>query len=145
MMIKNIIIIGLSIITLGCSNESTIYMKTDASNGLELGGELKVDNLVVGQIANINVLESGEVLLKTILNPDTKIPKNSIFRNVKDSNSEEDIKYININLGSSNDYLINNDTVFIEKNLKGKIDSIANSIKDNLIDKIKDKFNRNKD
>ena len=122
-----------------CNQNDSFYMEAASANGLSIGSGIYVDALQIGKIEDVMVSDEYKVVFKAGVNRGLKIPKNSKFKNVLNHDLNERI--IEIELGNGYELLSPQDTVMIKKHLHEIVDSLVETVKTTLFDKIKDKVN----
>jgi len=142
MTFKSIFLISVLMMLFGCTKSKTIYILANESGDLKLGAPVMLNLNKIGEVKNFEILESGEVLIRTDLNGDIDIPINSVFKNTTLDNNP--VQFIEIEKGTASALLVHKDTVELKKSLEDMFDSVINKVKGSLFDKLKDKLKRKK-
>ncbi|MFD1551281.1 MCE family protein [Putridiphycobacter roseus] len=124
-----------------CNQNDSFFIKSSSANGLSIGSGIYLDALQIGEIEDVMVSDKYKVVFKAGVKKGLEIPKNSKFKNVFNESLKE--RVIEIELGKDYEHLTYSDTVILIKNLHELVDSLVQTIKTNLFDKVKDKVNKN--
>lgn len=93
------------------SHSKTIYAVYTQVNGLQPSSAVQVNGLVVGNVANLDVMDknAGRILVTLTIKKKIDIPRNSVARITGDLLGT---KTVQIDFGNANDYLNDGDTVY---------------------------------
>jgi phospholipid/cholesterol/gamma-HCH transport system substrate-binding protein len=93
------------------STGKTIYAVYTQVNGLQPSNGVQVNGLVVGNVANLDVMNAsaGKILVTLRITKKIDIPRNSVARITSDLLGS---KTVQIDFGNANDYLKDGDTVY---------------------------------
>jgi phospholipid/cholesterol/gamma-HCH transport system substrate-binding protein len=93
------------------STSTTIYAVYTQVNGLQPSNTVQVNGLVVGRVANLDVMDknAGRILVTLKINKKIDIPHNSVARITSDLLGS---KAVQIDFGNANEYLKDGDTVY---------------------------------
>jgi len=93
------------------STSKTIYAVYTQVNGLQPSNGVQVNGLVVGNVANLDVMNknAGKILVTLRITKKIDIPRNSVARITGDLLGT---KTVQIDFGNANDYLKDGDTVY---------------------------------
>jgi phospholipid/cholesterol/gamma-HCH transport system substrate-binding protein len=93
------------------STSKTIYAVYTQVNGLQPSNGVQVNGLVVGNVANLDVMNknAGKILVTLRITKKIDIPRNSVARITSDLLGS---KTVQIDFGNANDYLKDGDTVY---------------------------------
>ena len=129
------LLFALSILFLvGCSKQKKVYLLTDEAGGLELGSEVVVKDIKIGEISFLSLSKQGDVVLEAKLDPEVEIPVDSKFRNTKVGNTSQ--KRVTVFLGNSEQMLQNKDTVDMRSIVDATIDRLIDKATDKILDEI---------
>ncbi len=93
------------------STSKTIYAVYPQVNGLQPANSVQVNGLVVGNVAELDVMDknAGQILVTLRINKKIDIPRNSVARITGDLLGT---KAVQIDFGNASDYLKSGDTVY---------------------------------
>ncbi|RAJ88224.1 phospholipid/cholesterol/gamma-HCH transport system substrate-binding protein [Chitinophaga dinghuensis] len=112
--------VGITLLVLGFNllkgkslfkQSKTIYAVYKQVNGLQPSNAVQVNGLVVGNVANLDVMDknAGRILVTLTINKKIDIPRNSVARISSDLLGT---KTVQLDLGNASDYLKSGDTVY---------------------------------
>jgi phospholipid/cholesterol/gamma-HCH transport system substrate-binding protein len=106
------------------SKENEFYAKYDRVDGLAISKPVLVNGYQIGRVSNLTLLPSGQILAQFKINPQYAIPNNTIAR--LESTDLLGGKAIVFDLGASNQYALNGDTLNanIQKNLIEQVEPV---------------------
>ncbi|SHL18140.1 phospholipid/cholesterol/gamma-HCH transport system substrate-binding protein [Chitinophaga jiangningensis] len=113
-------VVGITLLVLGFNllkgkslfkRTKTIYAVYTQVNGLQPSNAVQVNGLVVGNVANLDVMDknAGRILVTLTITKKIEIPRNSVARISSDLLGS---KTVQLDLGNSGEYLQSGDTVY---------------------------------
>ncbi|WP_291911140.1 MlaD family protein [Chitinophaga sp. CB10] len=113
-------VVGITLLVLGFNllkgkslfkRTKTIYAVYTQVNGLQPSNAVQVNGLVVGNVANLDVMDqnAGRILVTLTITKKIEIPRNSVARISSDLLGS---KTVQLDLGNSTEYLNSGDTVY---------------------------------
>ena len=137
------------------SSEDAYYARYQSVEGLTVSKPVLVNGFQIGRVSRLTLQENGEILAQFKINPDYKIPKNTVAR--LESTDLLGTKAIVFDLGTSKTYADDGDTLSAntQKNLIeqvqpvqkkaeqiiGRLDSILTSVDNTLSPEFQRNFN----
>lgn len=107
-----------------CSNDKTLYFKTENAEGLTEESFLSLNGFEIGTIDEIKINNEGALLIKSTLKNEINIPIDSEFK-IEESGLIGP-KIIALKLGKSKQMISEKDTIILQAKNK---DSLASNIK----------------
>jgi len=113
-------VLGITLLVLGFnllkgkslfSHNKTIYAVYQQVNGLQPANAVQVNGLVVGNVANLEVMDkdASRILVAITINKKIEIPRNSVARISSDLLGT---KTVQLDLGNASEYLKSGDTIY---------------------------------
>ena len=78
--LKPILILGILVALISCSNKETIEIEFDRIDGLSEDSELVLKGLKVGEVKDIQIISSGKLIVTVELDDNFELPINPEFR-----------------------------------------------------------------
>ena len=91
------------------SQSYDVYAEFDNIEGINIGSDVKISGIKIGAVSDIKINKNYKAYLTLNLSKDYSIPNDSIFK-ISTSGLIGN-KFINVKIGSSDEYISNKDTV----------------------------------